>query len=143
MAGDLETGVMVMRMEEGLDTGPVALTERFAIGPDANAGEISGRLALAGANLMARALLMLEDGALVFMPQATEGITYAHKIDKAEARIDWTKPAADLHNLVRGLAPAPVRSSKRSLARALSASKFYARRSQKTQGHPAAFSTCI
>ena len=62
MAGDLETGVMVMRMEEGLDTGPVALTERLAIGPDANAGEISGRLALAGANLMARALLMLEDG---------------------------------------------------------------------------------
>jgi len=107
MAGDLETGVMVMRMEEGLDTGPVALTERLAIGPDVNAGEISGRLALAGANLMARALLMLEDGALVFMPQATEGITYAHKIDKAEARIDWTKPAADLHNLVRGLAPAP------------------------------------
>jgi len=107
MAGDLETGVMVMRMEEGLDTGPVALTERLAIGPDVNAGEISGRLALAGANLMARALLMLEDGALFFMPQATEGITYAHKIDKAEARIDWTKPAADLHNLVRGLAPAP------------------------------------
>jgi len=54
MAGDLETGVMVMRMEEGLDTGPVALTERLAIGPDANAGEISGRLALAGAALMAR-----------------------------------------------------------------------------------------
>ena len=107
MAGDLETGVMVMRMEKGLDTGPVALTERLAIGPDANAGEISGRLALAGANLMARALLMLEDGVLVFTPQAAEGITYAHKIDKAEARIDWTKPAADLHNLVRGLAPAP------------------------------------
>ena len=107
MAGDLETGVMVMRMEEGLDTGPVALTERLAIGPDANAGEISGRLALAGAALMARALIMLEDGALIFTPQATEGITYAHKIDKAEARIDWTKPAADLHNLVRGLAPAP------------------------------------
>ena len=60
MAGDLETGVMVMRMEEGLDTGPVALTERIAIGPDANAGEISERLALAGADLMARALAMLE-----------------------------------------------------------------------------------
>jgi methionyl-tRNA formyltransferase len=56
---------------------------------------------------MARALLLLEDGALIFTPQATEGITYAQKIDKAEARIDWTKPAADLHNLVRGLAPAP------------------------------------
>ena len=107
MAGDLETGVMVMRMEEGLDTGPVALTERIAIGPEATAGDLSQKLSVKGAALMARALLMLEDGVLVFMPQATEGITYAHKIDKAEARIDWTKPAADLHNLVRGLAPAP------------------------------------
>jgi len=107
MAGNRETGVMVMRMEEGLDTGPVALTERIIIGPAATAGEISQKLALVGAALMVRALAMLEDGSLVFAPQATAGITYAHKIDKAEARIDWTKPAADLHNLVRGLAPAP------------------------------------
>jgi methionyl-tRNA formyltransferase len=107
MAGDIETGVMVMRMEEGLDTGPVALTERIAIGPDANAGEISERLALAGAALMVRALTKLEEGGLVFTPQATVGVTYAHKIDKAEARIDWSKPAADVHNLIRGLAPFP------------------------------------
>ena len=97
---------MVMRMEEGLDTGPVALTERLAIGPDATAGELSQILSVKGAALMARALLMLEDGALVFMPQG-EGVTYAQKIDKAEARIDWTKPATDLHDIVRGLAPAP------------------------------------
>jgi methionyl-tRNA formyltransferase len=107
MAGDLETGVMVMRMEEGLDTGPVALTDRIAIGVDATAGEISARLALTGAALMARALTLLEKGGLDFTPQATIGVTYAHKIDKAEARIDWTKPAVDVHNLVRGLAPFP------------------------------------
>jgi methionyl-tRNA formyltransferase len=107
MAGDLETGVMVMRMEEGLDTGPVALTGRMAIDPTATAGEISGKLAVAGAALMVRALTLLEEGALDFTPQAAAGVTYAHKIGKAEARIDWTQPAVDVHNLVRGLAPFP------------------------------------
>ena len=107
MAGDTETGVVVMRMEEGLDTGPVALAERIAIGPDANAGEIHDKLALLGAGLMTRALAMLEHGGLAFTPQAEAGVTYAHKIDKAEARIDWRKPASDVHNLIRGLAPFP------------------------------------
>jgi methionyl-tRNA formyltransferase len=107
MAGDTETGVVVMRMEEGLDTGPVALAERIAIGPDANAAEIRDKLALIGAGLMTRALAMLEHGGLAFTPQAEGGVTYAHKIDKAEARIDWKKPASDVHNLVRGLAPFP------------------------------------
>ena len=105
MAGDTETGVVVMRMEEGLDTGPVALAERIAIGPDANAGEIHDKLALLGACLMTRALAMLEG--LAFTPQAETGVTYAHKIDKAEARIDWRRPALDVHNLIRGLAPFP------------------------------------
>ncbi|WGJ16612.1 methionyl-tRNA formyltransferase [Methylocapsa sp. D3K7] len=107
MAGDLETGVMVMRMEEGLDTGPVALTERFAIDPDANAGDLTEILAQAGAGLITKALAMLEKDSLIFVPQAEEGVTYAHKIDKAEARIDWQRSAIDLHNLVRGLAPMP------------------------------------
>jgi methionyl-tRNA formyltransferase len=107
MAGDLETGVVVMRMEEGLDTGPVALKERIAIGPDANAGEIHDKLAHIGAGLMTSALAMLEHGELAFAPQAEEGVIYAHKIDKAEARIDWRKPALDVHNLVRGLSPFP------------------------------------
>jgi methionyl-tRNA formyltransferase len=107
MAGDTETGVVVMRMEEGLDTGPVALAERIAIGPDANAGEIHDKLALIGAGLMTRALAMLERGGLAFTTQAEAGVTYAHKIDKAEARIDWRKPASDVHNLIRGLAPFP------------------------------------
>jgi methionyl-tRNA formyltransferase len=119
MAGDTETGVMVMRMEEGLDTGPVALTEKITIGPDENAGEISGRLAEAGAALIVRALTLLEEGRLVFTPQAAEGITYAHKIDKAEARIDWAKPAVDVHNLVRGLAPFPGAFFEASLGKGL------------------------
>ncbi|MGH6869188.1 MAG: methionyl-tRNA formyltransferase, partial [Methylocella sp.] len=105
MAGDLETGIDVMRMEEGLDTGPVALSERIAIGPDANAGEIHDKLAHIGAGLMTRALALLEG--LAFTPQAETGVTYAQKIDKAEARIDWRKPASELHNLIRGLAPFP------------------------------------
>jgi methionyl-tRNA formyltransferase len=107
MAGDSETGVMVMCMEEGLDTGLVALTARIAIGFEANAGEMTEKLAHAGAGLITQALTLLEDGGLVFAAQAQEGVTYAHKIDKAEARIDWHRPALDLHNLVRGLAPTP------------------------------------
>jgi methionyl-tRNA formyltransferase len=107
MAGDAETGVMVMAMEEGLDTGPVALAERIDIGPEATAGEVHDRLALIGADLMARALAALSRGSLTFTPQASEGVVYAQKIDKAEARIDWSKPAPEVHNLIRALAPFP------------------------------------
>jgi methionyl-tRNA formyltransferase len=107
MAGDAETGVMVMQMEEGLDTGPVAMMERIGIGADTTTGEVHDKLMHLGADLMARALAALSRDALGFTPQATDGVTYAHKIDKAEARIDWTKPAVDLHNLVRGLSPFP------------------------------------
>ncbi len=107
MAGDAETGIMVMRMEEGLDTGPIALVEKVAIDPQMTAGELHDRLSKLGADLMARALAALSRGSLIFTPQAEAGVTYAHKIDKAEARIDWSKSAADLHNLVRGLSPFP------------------------------------
>jgi methionyl-tRNA formyltransferase len=107
MAGDTETGVMVMRVEEGLDAGPVALIERIPIGPQASAGEISQRLAHLGAGHIVRALGALEHGELVFTPQAEEGITYAYKIDKSEARIDWSETAVHVHNLVRGLGPHP------------------------------------
>jgi methionyl-tRNA formyltransferase len=107
MAGDTETGVMVMKMEEGLDTGPVAMAEKMAIGPDTTAGEVHDRLMLLGADLMARALAALSRGALGFTPQAEDGVTYAAKIDKTEARIDWSQPAERLHNLVRGLTPFP------------------------------------
>ncbi|MCI0465643.1 MAG: methionyl-tRNA formyltransferase, partial [Beijerinckiaceae bacterium] len=107
MAGDSETGVMVMCIEEGLDEGPVALTGRIAIGPEATAGEISEKLAHLGAGLIARALSSLEQGELVFTPQAAFGATYAPKISKAEARIDWRRPAVEVHNLIRALVPAP------------------------------------
>ncbi len=107
MAGDAETGVMVMRMEEGLDTGPVAMSERIAIAPDATAGEVAASLAALGADLMVRALAALSRGVLGFTPQAEEGATYAKKLDNAETRIDWSRPGPQVHNHIRGLSPFP------------------------------------
>ncbi|MDR6954484.1 methionyl-tRNA formyltransferase [Ancylobacter sp. 3268] len=107
MAGDKESGVAAMRMEEGLDTGPVGLVERVAITPDMTAGELHDRLMVIGADLMGRALAALQRGALGFTPQPAEGVTYAAKIDKAETRIDWSRPAGDVHNHIRGLSPFP------------------------------------
>lgn len=107
MAGDTETAAMVMRMDEGLDTGPVCLAERIAIGPGMTAGELHDRMMLVGAGLMVRALAALERDSLVCTPQPTEGVTYAAKIDKAEARIDFTRPADEVHNRIRGLSPFP------------------------------------
>ncbi len=107
MAGDAETGVMVMKMDEGLDTGPVAMAETIPIGPDMTALELHDRMAVLGADLMVRALAALERGSLGFSPQLAAGVTYAAKIDKAEARIDWARPAAEVHNLIRGLSPFP------------------------------------
>ncbi len=107
MAGDQRTGVMVMQMDEGLDTGPVGLVEEMPIGPDMTAGELHDKMMLVGADLMGRALAELERGSLDFTPQDKAGVTYAAKIDKAEARIDWSKPASEVHNLIRGLSPFP------------------------------------
>jgi methionyl-tRNA formyltransferase len=107
MAGDSETGVMVMRMEAGLDTGPIAIGERVPIGPDVTAGELSERLARLGADLMARALAALSRSVLDTRPQPEEGVTYARKLDKSETRIDWSLPAAAVHNHIRGLSPDP------------------------------------
>lgn len=107
MAGDPETGVEVMRMEAGLDTGPVYMAEKLAIGQDMTAGELHDRLSVLGADLMVRALAALPRGGLVPTPQAEEGVTYARKIDKAETRIDWALPAREVHDHVRGLSPFP------------------------------------
>jgi methionyl-tRNA formyltransferase len=107
MAGDRETGVMVMRMEKGLDTGPVAMGERLAIGPDMTAGELSERLSRLGADLLTRALAALSRGGLDTNPQPAEGVTYAHKLEKTETRIDWSRPATEVHNHIRGLSPDP------------------------------------
>lgn len=107
MAGDAETGMMVMKMETGLDTGPVALAERVSIGPDMTAGELHDRLMTVGGGLMARAMKALENRALTLTPQAEEGVTYAKKIEKGETRIDFARPAAEVHNHIRGLSPFP------------------------------------
>ena len=107
MAGDAHTAVTVMRMDEGLDTGPVCLAERIEIGPEMTAGELHDVMAGIGAGLMVRALAALERGSLVAAPQREEGITYAGKIEKAEARIDFTRPASEVHNKIRGLSPFP------------------------------------
>ncbi len=107
MAGDAETGVMVMRMDEGLDTGPVALARRVPIGPNQTAGELHDVLMTQGAALMVEALGRLEAGDIEPRPQAAEGVTYAAKIGKAETRIDWAMPARDVHNRIRGLSPFP------------------------------------
>ena len=107
MAGDAQTGVMVMKMDVGLDTGPVAMVERVSISPDMTAGELHDKLSPLGADLMVRALAALSRGGLVFQPQAEEGVTYAHKIEKAEARIDWALPAKAVHDHIRGLSPFP------------------------------------
>ncbi|MER8647655.1 methionyl-tRNA formyltransferase [Mesorhizobium sp. M0586] len=107
MAGDVETGMMVMRMEEGLDTGPVALVEKCAIEPDMTAGDLHDRLMNIAATLMVEALSRLETNTLASTLQAADGVTYARKIDKSETRVDWTRPAAEVHNHIRGLSPFP------------------------------------
>ncbi len=107
MAGDRETGVMAMRMEEGLDTGAVCLAEHVDIGADETAGELHDRLAPIGADLMARALQAIENVEFQCTPQSGDGVTYASKIEKGETRIEWVCPAAELHNRIRGLSPFP------------------------------------
>jgi methionyl-tRNA formyltransferase len=107
MAGDAETGVMVMKMDEGLDTGPIAMAERVPIGADMTAGDLHDRLARLGADLMVRALAALEKDALQLTPQPQAGVTYAAKIRKDETRIDWTRPWKSVHDHCRGLSPFP------------------------------------
>ena len=107
MAGDSETGVSIMRLAEGLDTGPVCLESRVPIGPDETSGELHDALAAKGAALMVETLAELERGRLDCKPQPDEGVTYAHKLDPAETRIDWKRSARDVHNLIRGLSPSP------------------------------------
>lgn len=106
MAGDAETGVMVMQMEEGLDTGPFLLTAKTPVGRK-TAGELTDELANTGAKLMAQGLKLLESGSFSATPQGEEGATYAKKILKDEARIDWTKSAAEVDCHIRGLSPWP------------------------------------
>ncbi|MEA2864685.1 MAG: methionyl-tRNA formyltransferase [Bradyrhizobium sp.] len=107
MAGDAETGVMVMKMDAGLDTGDVAMAERMAISDAKTATDVHDALARLGADLMVRAIGALERGKLQLTRQSEQGVTYAAKIEKAEARIDWNKPARDVLRHVHGLSPFP------------------------------------
>ena len=107
MAGDAETGMMVMKMDKGLDTGPVALSQRVAIGPDTTGGELHDALMDAGGKLMVEAMARLEAGDLPLSPQSADGVLYAAKIDKGETRIDFSRPAAEVHNHIRALSPFP------------------------------------
>lgn len=104
IAGDRETGVCIMQMEAGLDTGPVLLREAVQIGAEETTAELHDRLSALGARLIVEALDRLP---LPAVPQATDGVTYAAKIDKAEARVDWTRPAVEVDRLIRGLSPFP------------------------------------
>ena len=107
MAGDAETGMMVMKMEEGLDTGPIAMAECVPIAPDMTAGDLHDELARRGAGLMVQALDALERGALTLTPQPEEGVSYATKIGKDETRINWPQPWKRVHDHIRGLSPFP------------------------------------
>jgi methionyl-tRNA formyltransferase len=120
MAGDDKTGICIMRMDAGLDTGPVLLREATGIGAEETTADLHDRLAAMGARLIVQALAHLPD--LVPAPQPAEGVTYAAKIDKAEARVDWTRPAVEVDRLIRGLSPFPgawtdIRGERVKLAR--------------------------
>ena len=105
MAGDAQTGVCIMQMEAGLDTGPVLLRDTLDIGAEETTAQLHDRLAAMGARLIVEALAQLDDLAPEVQPE--EGVVYAAKIDKAEARIDWGRPAAEVDRLIRGLSPFP------------------------------------
>ena len=107
MSGDRDAGVTVMKMDEGLDTGAMALVDRVAIADDMTAGDLHDVLAARGAKLMVAALAAIEKGVLQFAPQSSSGITYAAKIDKAETKIDFSKSWQDVHDHIRGLSPFP------------------------------------
>lgn len=107
MAGDEKTGMIVMKMEKGLDTGPMALTREVEITEAMTAGELHDKLMLVGARAMVEAMEKLEADDLPLTPQPDEGVLYAAKIDKGETRIDFSRPARDVHNHIRGLSPFP------------------------------------
>ncbi|RRN64532.1 methionyl-tRNA formyltransferase [Caulobacter sp. 602-1] len=107
MAGDQVTGVQVMRMSEGLDEGPILMSEQVRIDKLETAGSLHDKLAAVGARLLPVALAAVERGGAIETPQAEEGVTYAKKIKSAEARIDWTRPAAEVDAHIRGLSPFP------------------------------------
>jgi methionyl-tRNA formyltransferase len=107
MAGDTESGVTIMKLDEGLDTGAMAMAERMPIDADTTAGDLHDAMSRVGADLMLRALVAAERGSLTLTPQPEKGVTYAEKISKNETRIDWSKPWKQVHDHIRGLSPFP------------------------------------
>jgi methionyl-tRNA formyltransferase len=107
LEGDRETGITIMRMDAGLDSGPLLLQRAIAIGPDETAGELHDRLAQLGAGMIVEALAGVAAGTLMPVPQPADGVTHAAKIERSETRLDWEKPAAVLARLVRAFSPAP------------------------------------
>jgi methionyl-tRNA formyltransferase len=107
MADDAESGVTIMKMDEGLDTGAMAMAERMPIGSDMTAGDLHDALSRLGADLMLRALAAAERGSLALTPQPAVGVTYAEKISKNETRINWSRPWKQVHDHIRGLSPFP------------------------------------
>ncbi len=116
MAGDLQTGVDLMRMNEGLDTGPIAMREIVPIQPQDTAGDLTQRLATVAARLAARGLFALDNGILEFAEQSADNVSYAHKIGKNEAEIDWKQNAVRVRNQIHGLSPSPGAFSNLELA---------------------------
>ena len=107
MSGDAVTAATIMRMDEGLDTGPICLEHRVAIEPNMTASDLHDHLAACGADLMVEALAALEKGTLPEHAQSEDGVTYAQKIQKSESQIDFRKSAEEVHNHIRGLSPFP------------------------------------
>ena len=134
-AGDAETGVCIMRMEKGLDTGPVCLRRTLAIGADETAGQLHDRLAALGAEAIVEALDGLVAGRLDFTAQPDQGVTYAHKLSKAETALDWSRPAIELARKIRALDPAPGAQSRLASAPDLALRLFEPR---PVPGHQAA-----
>jgi methionyl-tRNA formyltransferase len=112
MAGDTQTGIDVMRMDAGLDTGPIAMREIIPIGPDETAGDLTSRLATIAAALSVNALRSMEAGLLQFHEQSSVGVCYAYKVKKSEAEVDWMQSAEAVRNQIHGLSPAPGAFSK-------------------------------
>ena len=141
MAGDAETGVAIMRIEEGLDTGAICLAERTPIWPDETAGELHDRLATLGADLMVKALGDLAKGSLACWPQHEAGVTYAAKIEPSETRIDWSRPAEEIQYQIQGLSPHPGAWFEIELTERTSGCGRSARPSPKARASPARYST--
>src|ERR1700728_1049752 len=138
MAGDAESGVMVMKMDVGLDTGDVAMAERLAITDAVTASNLHDALAPLGGDLMVRAMGALERGMLQLTPQTGDGVTYAAKIDKAEAHIDWNKPAFDVLRHIHGLSPFPGAWCEMPLDGAVQRVKILLCEMAKASGEPGA-----